>query len=57
MTFKPKNKLISDVYYRLQSSLPLTGGHREHLGEEWKVLESYIKKYYTVNEFGKKCLK
>ncbi len=57
MSYEPRNRLISDIYYRLQASLPLTGRHREKLKIEWIHLENYISKYYEINNMGMKCLK
>ena len=54
MSYEPKNRLISDIFYRLQASLPLSGGHRKKLKSEWITLENRISKYYDINDTGMK---
>ena len=46
--FTPKNKLISDIYLRINASLPATGMEylRTGFAGEWKVLEKRIEEYY-----------
>lgn len=57
MSYKPKNKLISDIYYRVNANLPLQGRIREYFSTEWVQLEKRIEKYYEINDLGKKVLK
>ena len=46
MGFKPKNKVISDIFVRLIAGLPLQGEYRENLEREWEYLERRITGYY-----------
>lgn len=46
--YKTKNKLISDIYIRTLANLPISGGYRELLENEWQILEKRIKKYYKL---------
>ena len=46
--FKPKNKTISDIYYRIVANLPITGFEnlRDDFKNEWKLLEERIDEHY-----------
>jgi hypothetical protein len=46
MAFKPKIKVISDIFVRLIAGLPLQGEYRENLEREWEYLEKRIEGFY-----------
>ena len=49
---KSKNKLISDIFYRIYSNLQLN--QRENFSKEWQILEKRIKDNYIKKSFNNK---